>query len=128
MIKRQKSVDSAINFNASSPASLEGHPALVAPESFNSHKEVVAPIATMESSVSAELNEVSSTASLRSINNGSIQNSAIKRFNQLLIWLTTPALPYRQVGFCIQGSPPTLKSPAGPISKEVAPSVTIDLK
>ena len=106
MIKRQKSVDSAININASSSASLGGHPALVAPESFNSHKEGVAPIATMESSVSAELNEVPSTTSLQSKNNGSIQNSAITRFwtfllNQLVLWVTLGS-PNKQVGSRIQ--------------------------
>ena len=106
MMKGQNSVDLALNSNVSSSASLESHLEFVASESFE-----VTPITTMESSVSAELNEVSSTAKLRSINNGSIQNSAIKRLNQLVLWLTTPALPYKQVGFFIQGSPPTLKSP-----------------
>ena len=187
-IKRQKSVDSALNSNGSSAAFMESPPALVAPESPNCNKEVVAPIATIESTVSAGRNAVSSTPTLRALNNGSIRssaskrywtllnqpvpevnpalpnkqvecrikeglqtleshqspvskevapivtaelnngssrNSAIKRFwtflNQVLLWVTTPALPYKQVGLWIQESPPTLESPQGPISKKVAP-------
>ena len=97
MMKGQNSVDSALNSNGSSSASLESHLELVASESSK-----VAPITTMKSSVTAELNEVSSTTKLRPINNGSIQNSAIKRFwtflfNQLLLWVTLGS-PKQQVG------------------------------
>ena len=96
-MKGQNSVDSALNSNVSSSALLESHLELVASESFE-----VTPITTMESSVSDELNEVSLTAKSRSINNGSIQNSAIKRFwtflfNQLLLWVTLGS-PKQQVG------------------------------
>ena len=113
MIKRQKSVDSALTSNASSATSLESPPALVAPESSNCNKEVVAPIA--------------SNTNLRAINNGSIRNSAIKRFwtvlNQLLLWVTS-ASPNKQVGSRIQERSPTSESPQGP--KEVAPTDTVE--
>ena len=109
---------------------MESPPALVAPESPSCNKEVVAPIATIESTVSAGQNAVSSITTLRALNNGSIRSSASKRYWTLLnqpVPEVNPPLPNKQEECRIKESPQTLESHQSPVSKEVAPIVTAEL-